>query len=104
MRETSLATMVLERAERYGLKRVLLSKQNGRWGEISWQTLGSKITCAAQGLAALGFRAGDRLAILAPIRKNNRGISGVERLRTPVTGILTPIRKIFEASTVLTTI
>ena len=23
-----------------------------------------------------------------PIRKNNRGISGVERLRTPVTGIL----------------
>jgi hypothetical protein len=25
---------------------------------------------------------------LIPIRKNNRGISGVERLRTPVTGIL----------------
>jgi hypothetical protein len=25
---------------------------------------------------------------LAPIRKNNRGISGVERLKTPVTGIL----------------
>ena len=68
MRETSLATMVLGRAERYGLKRVLLSKQNGRWGEISWQTLGSKITRAAQGLAALGFRAGDRLAILAENR------------------------------------
>ncbi len=28
------------------------------------------------------------LALLTPIRKNNRGISGVERLRTPVTGIL----------------
>ncbi len=26
--------------------------------------------------------------LLAPIRKNNRGTSGVERLRTPVTGIL----------------
>ncbi len=26
--------------------------------------------------------------MLTPIRKHNRGISGVERLRTPVTGIL----------------
>ncbi len=26
--------------------------------------------------------------VLTPIRKNNRGISGVERLRTPVAGIL----------------
>ncbi len=32
-----------------------------------------------------------------PIRKNNRGISGVERLRTSVAGILTPIRKIIRA-------
>ncbi len=60
--------MVLERAERYGPKRVFLSKQSGRWEEVSWQTLGSKITRAAQGLAALGFRAGDRLAILAENR------------------------------------
>ena len=29
-----------------------------------------------------------RHALLTPIRKNNQGISGVERLRTPVTGIL----------------
>jgi len=36
-----------------------------------------------------GFKRDD----LTPIRKNNRGVSGVERLRTPVTGILTPIRK-----------
>ncbi len=28
------------------------------------------------------------LGLLTPIRKYNRGISGVERLRTPVTGIL----------------
>jgi len=26
--------------------------------------------------------------MLAPIRKNNRGISGIERLKTPVAGIL----------------
>ncbi len=29
---------------------------------------------------------------LAPIRKNNRGISGVERLRTPVTGSATTLK------------
>ena len=68
MRETSLATMVLERVERYDTRRVLLSKQQGRWEEVSWQTLGNKIIRAAQGLAFLGFRAGDRLAILAENR------------------------------------
>ncbi len=68
MGETSLATMVLERVERYGARRALLSKQKGRWEELSWQTLGHKITRAAQGLAALGFHPGDRLAILAENR------------------------------------
>ena len=68
MDETSLTTMVLARAERYGSKRVMLHKHNGRWQDISWQTLGHTITRAAQGLAALGFRAGDRLAILSDNR------------------------------------
>ena len=68
MSETSLATMVLERAERYGPKRAFLSKRRGRWEDISWQLVGSKIIRAAQGLAALNFRAGDRLAILAENR------------------------------------
>jgi long-chain acyl-CoA synthetase len=68
MRETSLATMILERAERYGSKRAMLNKRSGKWEEISWQTLASKITRAAQGLVSLGFRAGDRLAILAENR------------------------------------
>jgi long-chain acyl-CoA synthetase len=68
MGETSLTTMVLERVERYGARRVFLSKRAGKWEEISWQTFGNKIKRAAQGLAALGFRAGDRLAILADNR------------------------------------
>lgn len=68
MNETSLAMMVLKRAERYGARRVMLSKRKGRWEEISWQTLGHQITLAARGLAALGFRSGDRLAILAENR------------------------------------
>lgn len=68
MAETSLAAMVLGRAERYGTRRALLSKRDGRWEEMSWQTLGEHIRRAAHGLAALGFRAGDRLAILAENR------------------------------------
>jgi long-chain acyl-CoA synthetase len=65
MRETSLATMILQRAERYGAKPAMRAKRHGRWEDISWQTLGEKIVRAAQGLFALGFRPGDRLAILA---------------------------------------
>jgi len=68
MRETSLATMILERAERYGSKRAMLEKRQGQWEDISWQSLGEKIVRAAQGLAALGFQAGDRLAIVAENR------------------------------------
>jgi len=41
MGETSLATMVLERVKRYGTRRALLSKQGGRWEELSWQTFGN---------------------------------------------------------------
>ncbi len=65
MRETSLATMILQRAERYGSKRVMRSKRHGQWHDISWQKLAEQIVRAAQGLTALGFRPGDRLAILA---------------------------------------
>lgn len=68
MRESSLATMILERAERYGDKRAMVDKHQGRWEDISWRSLAEKIVRAAQGLAALGFRAGDRLAIAAENR------------------------------------
>ena len=68
MRETSLATMILQRAERYGTKPAMRMKRHGQWENVSWQTLGEKIVRAAQGLSALGFRPGDRLAILADNR------------------------------------
>ena len=68
MTETSLATLMLERADRYGAKRALLYKRDKQWEEISWQTFGERIVQAAKGLAALGFRTGDRLAILAENR------------------------------------
>jgi long-chain acyl-CoA synthetase len=64
MSETSLATMILERTDRYGAKRALVHKRGKQWEDISWRVFGERIVQAAKGLAALGFRAGDRLAIL----------------------------------------
>ncbi len=68
MGDTSLASMILDRAARYGSRRVFLRKRDSSWEDISWQQFGDQIVRAARGLAALGFRPGDRLAILADNR------------------------------------
>ena len=68
MSDTSLASMILDRTARYGSKRVFMRKRGSSWEDISWQQFGDQIVRAAQGLAALGFQPGDRLAILADNR------------------------------------
>ncbi len=68
MGDTSLASMILDRAARYGSRRVFLRKRDSSWEDISWQQFGDQIVRAARGLAALGFQPGDRLAILADNR------------------------------------
>lgn len=65
MTPTSLATMILEQADRHASRRVFMHKRRGQWEDISWQRLAEQIIHAAHGLAALGFKAGDRLALLA---------------------------------------
>ena len=65
MTTTSLASMVLEQAERRPSRRVFQRKRREQWEDISWQQLADQIVSAAHGLAALGFKAGDRLALLA---------------------------------------
>ncbi len=65
MTTTSLATMVLDRAERHPSRRVFQCKRREQWEDLSWQQLADQIVSAAHGLAALGFKAGDRLALLA---------------------------------------
>ena len=65
MTTTSLATMVLDRAERHPARRVFQRKRREQWEDISWQQLADQIVSAAHGLTALGFKAGDRLALLA---------------------------------------
>ena len=68
MGDTSLASMILDRAAQYGSRRVFLRKRGSSWENISWQQFGDQIVSAARGLAALGFQPGDRLAILADNR------------------------------------
>ena len=68
MSDTSLASMILDRAARYGSRRVFLRKRDSSWEDISWQQFGDQIVHAARGLTALGFQPGDRLAILADNR------------------------------------
>jgi len=68
MSDTSLAVMILDRARRYGSKRVFQRKRGNRWEDIVWQQFGEQIVHAAQGLAVLGFQPGERLAILADNR------------------------------------
>lgn len=68
MSDTSLASMILDRAAKYGSRRVFLRKLDNSWEDISWQQFGDRIVRAARGLAALGFQPGDRLAILADNR------------------------------------
>jgi len=65
MTTTSLASMVLDRAERHPSRRVFQRKRREQWEDLSWQQLADQIVSAAHGLAALGFKAGDRLALLA---------------------------------------
>ncbi len=68
MSDTSLTSMILDRAARYGSRRVFLRKRGSSWEDISWQQFGDQIVRAARGLAALGFQPGDRLAILTDNR------------------------------------
>lgn len=65
MTPTSLANMVLEQANRHASRRVFLRKRREHWEAMSWRQLAEQIIHAAHGLAALGFKAGDRLALLA---------------------------------------
>ena len=56
------------------------------------QSFGCDTAIAIAQLVLISFRL-TNVHRLAPIRENNRGISGFEQVSTPVAGILTPIRK-----------
>jgi long-chain acyl-CoA synthetase len=61
--------LLVEHAERFGDRRAALrEKRYGIWQTITWAEWGRRVRCFAQGLASLGFRRGEPLAILGDNR------------------------------------
>jgi long-chain acyl-CoA synthetase len=67
--EATFPKLLGELAARYGERRVALQeKRFGIWQPTTWAEYDRRVRCFAQGLAALGFRRGDVLAILGDNR------------------------------------
>jgi long-chain acyl-CoA synthetase len=61
--------LLAEHAERFGDRRAALrEKRYGIWQTITWAEWGRRVRCFAQGLASMGFRRGEPLAILGDNR------------------------------------
>ncbi len=67
MKDT-LPRMVLRQCERFNSRTVMRRKQEGRYHDISWNTLADKVRMYGSALLALGFKAGQQAAIIAPNR------------------------------------
>jgi len=65
MNET-LPRMVLSRARNRHGQPALCRKEEGRWRDIPWQEVESRVRAFARGLLALGLSPGERVAIMAP--------------------------------------
>jgi long-chain acyl-CoA synthetase len=66
----SLPAMLLERAANRGARVILRKKDRGIWKEITWTDLATRARHVGMGLAALGFAAGERAAILSETGPN----------------------------------
>lgn len=68
MREDTLPKLLLRNAARLGKKVALREKEFGIWQSISWQEYAKHVEDFALGLAALGFKRGDKIAIIGDNR------------------------------------
>jgi long-chain acyl-CoA synthetase len=60
--------LLLDRAERYGDRPAIREKDLGIWQTWNWRQVRDEVRALAAGLAAMGFRRGDRLAIVGDNR------------------------------------
>ncbi len=67
MKDT-LTRMVLRQCERFNIRTAMRRKQGGRYHDISWNKLAEQIRIYGSALLALGFKAGQQAAIMAPNR------------------------------------
>jgi long-chain acyl-CoA synthetase len=64
----NLVSVFEETARRRGAAAAVRHKKEGSWSEVSWADLARRVRDMADGLAALGLRRGDRVAIIAETR------------------------------------
>ncbi len=62
---STIAQAFEERAARYGNRTFLMDKNGAQWRENSWRQISDAAGRLRAGLAGLGLKRGDRLAILA---------------------------------------
>ena len=63
----NFAAMFRDRARRYADRACLRYKSDGRWVDLTWHEVDTWVRQIAAGLIALGFKKGDRLALLSEI-------------------------------------
>ncbi|MDZ7334758.1 MAG: long-chain fatty acid--CoA ligase [candidate division KSB1 bacterium] len=68
MAVTNLTEMFLDTVQRYGTKTALMHKVAGQYQSISYQEFGAIVKDLALGLASLGVKKGDRVALLSENR------------------------------------
>ena len=68
MDQRHLAFLIQERVARYGDKVALRGKEDGRWYEVSWRSLGEQVHAIAKGLIELGVKETDRVGIYSANR------------------------------------
>jgi hypothetical protein len=64
----TLPKLLLDRAERYGVRPAMREKDLGIWQTWTWRQVRDEVRALAGGLAALGLRRGDRVAVVGDNR------------------------------------
>ncbi|GBE14219.1 long-chain-fatty-acid--CoA ligase FadD15 [bacterium BMS3Abin14] len=92
--ENTVVRMVDARVEQYGEGTVMERKVDGSWQPVSWKDLSKAYREVARGLACLGFKRGDRIAILSENRPEwafaDLGILAMGGIDIPFYWTLTP--------------
>jgi long-chain acyl-CoA synthetase len=84
----NLVELFEAQAARRGANAAVKEKRDGAWRDVSWQEMARRTRNVSDGLAALGVRAGDRVAILSETRTEwilaDVGILGAGAITVPI--------------------